>query len=114
MKILIVGAAHQGKRSYAKKVFCGEEIRFESLHEDIRRLMEHGEDPFETLLGMLDECENWIVVCDEVGCGVVPMDEFSRQYREQVGRVCCELARRANLVIRVTCGLPQALKGRLP
>ena len=51
-----------------------------------------------------------IVICDEVGCGVVPMDREDRSWRERVGRTCCRLAERASAVYRVTCGLGVRLK----
>ena len=34
--------------------------------------------------------------------------------REAAGRLACLLARRADAVVRVYCGLPQVLKGELP
>ncbi|WP_417341205.1 bifunctional adenosylcobinamide kinase/adenosylcobinamide-phosphate guanylyltransferase, partial [Evtepia gabavorous] len=49
-----------------------------------------------------------------VGGGVVPVDPVQRQNREAAGRLACLLAQRADRVIRVFCGLPQALKGELP
>ena len=33
-----------------------------------------------------------LLVSDEVGYGVVPMDAFDRAYREAVGRICTKLA----------------------
>ena len=48
------------------------------------------------------------------GGGVVPVDPVQRQNREAAGRLACLLAQRADRVIRVFCGLPQALKGELP
>ena len=56
------------------------------------------------------ENPNAIVTCDEVGCGVVPMDKEDRSWRERVGRTCCRLAERASAVYRVTCGLGVRLK----
>ena len=52
-----------------------------------------------------------VYVCTEVGCGVVPVDRFQREWREAVGRVCCALAREAGRVDRVWCGLAVELKG---
>ena len=54
---------------------------------------------------------NIILICDEVGCGVVPIDPAQRTWREQVGRLCCRLAKRAERVERIFCGLPMTLKG---
>lgn len=54
-----------------------------------------------------------VVICDEVGCGVVPMTAEERMWRDEVGRICCLLAEQAEVVVRLCCGLPLALKGRL-
>ena len=54
-----------------------------------------------------------IVIATEVGGGIVPADERQRREREAAGRLACLLAARAETVIRVCCGLPQVLKGRL-
>ena len=51
-----------------------------------------------------------VVVCREVGCGVIPMDAQERNWREAVGRLCCALAAQAEAVYRVTCGLGMRLK----
>ena len=33
-----------------------------------------------------------ILVTDEIGYGIVPIDPFEREYREETGRICCLLA----------------------
>ena len=55
-----------------------------------------------------------IVIATEIGGGVVPIDPAQRVAREAAGRLACLLAARADTVIRVYCGLPQVLKGKLP
>ncbi|MDO5132963.1 MAG: cobinamide kinase, partial [Eubacteriales bacterium] len=45
---------------------------------------------------------------------VVPVDPKERAAREAAGRLACLLAARADVVIRVCCGLPQVLKGEWP
>ena len=44
----------------------------------------------------------------------MPVDPRERAAREAAGRLACLLARRADAVVRVYCGLPQVLKGELP
>lgn len=51
-----------------------------------------------------------IVISDELGCGIVPMDRDDRRYRENNGRVMCVLAAKAEAVTRLICGIPQKLK----
>lgn len=52
-----------------------------------------------------------VVTCAEVGAGVVPLDARERAWREAVGRMSCELARQADAVVRMVCGIPVVLKG---
>ena len=54
-----------------------------------------------------------VVISTEVGGGVVPTDPAERAAREAAGRLNCLLAKRADRVIRVFCGLPMVLKGAL-
>lgn len=51
-----------------------------------------------------------IVVTDEVGCGIVPVDKGERDYREAAGRICCGLAACSDQVWRVSCGLGMRIK----
>ena len=56
-------------------------------------------------------CRKEVIVCNEVGCGLVPVDEGERLWRERVGRVCTRLAGDAEAVVRLVCGIPQYIKG---
>lgn len=121
---LIVGGRAQGKRAYlltqvpARSVADGESCPFalpegilavEKLHLLARRWLAAGKEPVREALALLENRPEIIFVCDEVGCGIVPMDHADREWREAVGRMCCALARRAELVERVVCGIPQVL-----
>ena len=52
-----------------------------------------------------------VVVCDEVGSGVIPMGKDRRLGREATGRLCCRLAERAERVVRMVSGIPTVIKG---
>lgn len=52
-----------------------------------------------------------ILVTNEVGTGIVPMDPVGRRFRDLVGRCNQVLAREADLVVLTVCGLPMVLKG---
>ena len=54
---------------------------------------------------------NAVITCDEIGCGIVPIDKTDRLWREMSGDACQYLAARAVKVCRVVCGIPMALKG---
>ncbi len=51
-----------------------------------------------------------IVISDEVGNGIVPLEPFEREYRERLGRILCCLARQAKRMERILCGVGQRLK----
>lgn len=127
MTILIVGGACQGKREYAKKAFglnereilpWNEEREAASciadLHLRVRACLEKGLTQQEVLEKLLPFCRGKIVLCDDIFCGVVPLGALERQWREVTGRLLCRLAQEADSVIRMQCGLPQAIKGELP
>ena len=51
-----------------------------------------------------------ILICDEIGNGIVPVDAFERTYREQTGRILIRLAQKADEVVRVLCGIGQRIQ----
>lgn len=110
---LIIGGAYQGKWEYAKKLFpqavwvSGENCTLEELlaaegvydfHNFLGRQMEQGADLEKLPELILEKNPGLVIVSDEVGYGVVPIDAGDRAFREAVGRVCCELAARAQRV----------------
>ena len=46
-----------------------------------------------------------VIICDEIGSGIVPLRKEDREWREKTGRVCCKLAKQADAVYRVFCGI---------
>lgn len=124
---LYVGGRAQGKLAYvlqkkqlpASCVADGETATEEQilqarvvnhLHVFIRRQMKNGADVQAFLQRLAAEKPQRILILDEVGCGIVPMDAFERQYRDAVGRAGCYLAQQADHVERITCGIGQVLK----
>lgn len=138
--ILITGGMAQGKREFVCRQFSGWEADWAEgerdtwehfreapfccdLHLMIRRKMTEldpeGRQTPEELAGLLADqllekeggaAEEKILITDEIGCGIVPLDPFERRYRECVGRTCCILAQEAREVWRVVCGLGQKIK----
>ncbi|MDM8238823.1 bifunctional adenosylcobinamide kinase/adenosylcobinamide-phosphate guanylyltransferase [Pseudoflavonifractor phocaeensis] len=97
--ILIIGGRGAGKREFARETLgCDPKDTLPALHE-LDPL-----PPLEELLGYE------AVICDEVGCGVVPMERADRERREAIGRLCCQLAKQAQAVYRLQCGLAMRLK----
>ena len=59
---------------------------------------------------MLPELADSVVICEDIFCGVVPVDPEMRAWREATGRMMNELCRHADRVVRLFCGIPQVLK----
>lgn len=75
-----------------------------------------GEDGFTKrraeFLAALGECrKRLIIVSNEVGQGIVPADAGTRRFRDLAGWLNQDIARAADAVVLVSCGLPQVLKG---
>jgi len=49
--------------------------------------------------------EGKIVIGNEIGCGIVPVDGFERQWRDETGWVYQYLGRRSSGVYRVWAGI---------
>lgn len=63
-----------------------------------------------TILSWVATHPNTILICDELGNGIVPLEKMERIWREQTGRLMIELAKQAERVERILCGLGQRLK----
>ncbi len=122
---IITGGAFQGKRAFAEKLYPGvewtdggrcalDEIRtcraVYGFHEFVKRWLEQGKNWEELASLMLEENRDLILICDEIGCGLVPVDAFEREYRESTGRVMNALAVQAERVDRVVCGIGRRIK----
>lgn len=122
---LVTGGAYQGKLGYAKELYpdvvwkdgaeCGlQDIEtceaLDHFHLFVRRWMEAGRTKEELIDTVLEKNSGIIIVCDEVGCGLVPVDAFEREYREAAGRICTAFADRADRVDRVVCGIGMRIK----
>ena len=54
-----------------------------------------------------------VVICNEVGSGVIPVERNVRLGREAAGRLCVLLAQKAEAVVRMVCGIPTIIKGQI-
>ena len=80
------------------------------FHLWVRERILAGGCPEEEMMTFLDVCRACIIICDEVGNGIVPVEPFEREYRERVGRLLIRLAEQAEEVERVICGIGQKIK----
>jgi adenosyl cobinamide kinase/adenosyl cobinamide phosphate guanylyltransferase len=113
--ILVVGGAHQGKSEYVKENFGSGYTIIHQYHLKVKEQLENGKNPVTEAEKLLSEEEKQgkelIIISDELGYGLVPVDAFEREYREQNGRVNCCFAKHAGQVIRVICGIGTKIKG---
>lgn len=105
--VLVVGGANQGKYAFAKSL-SDDVVR--DFHMQVHHYMQQGRDPWELMREMQREHKDGVVTMAELGCGLVPVDSFMREYRETAGRISCALARDADAVYRVTCGIAVRIK----
>ena len=110
--IFVTGPMFSGKKAALLSLLHWTEQDFaQRAVQQVEALVEDGSTP-EELLKKLAHYE--VLIASEVGGGVVPMDPRQRAHREAAGRLAILLAREADTVIRVFCGIPTILKGTLP
>lgn len=108
---LIIGGVGQGQTEYAKKHFDGAPL-MENFYLTVKKWLDEGLDPLQETERLLAECgAETVILLDEVGSGIVPIEQSERQWREAVGQVGCLLAERAETVTRMVCGIPTVIKG---
>lgn len=76
-----------------------------NFQDYIRRELKEDREVSNLAEGLINGNPGLVIVSQEVGYGVVPVDAFDRKYREAVGRVCTKLAAYSQRVTRVACGL---------
>ena len=116
--ILLIGGKGQGKLAYAKEKTGAAEAAYTPMDAwskpilaGLETWLKEETHPMPALEELLRQNPGVVILCDEVGCGVVPMEKEERAWRERVGRTCCALAEQAERVERLFCGIPTVLKG---
>ena len=122
---MIIGGANQGQIAWAKenirniqwidgktcsydKIYTCEGIY--DFQEYIKRLMKDEINTDTLAKEMIERNPKLIIVTDEIGYGLVPVERFLRDYREQTGRICTELASFSESVVRVVLGIGTFIK----
>ncbi len=107
--VFVTGPLYSGKRDFVKEwLHWDEEMMRQNAVWDVQDLAA-GCDDLKTLAETL--AKKQVVIAAEVGGGIVPADAKDRAAREAAGRLACLLAKQADTVIRVFCGIPTVLKG---
>lgn len=110
MTVLIIGGAYQGKIAFAQENYPNLPM-VKNLHLLVRENMKTGASSLTLLESLRGKC----ITCDEIGCGIIPLDSVERQWREEVGRLCCAVAAEPDtLLFRLTAGIPQRIQGISP
>ena len=119
--ILIIGGAYQGKLDFAKETFgiteeniytCNSgEIDFSKpCIYGIEAFTRENPDPVAYFKAHREEWQGSILILRDIFCGVVPMGEENRAWRQRTGRLAQYLSKEAAQVSRIFCGLEQRLK----
>ncbi|MDE7122564.1 MAG: bifunctional adenosylcobinamide kinase/adenosylcobinamide-phosphate guanylyltransferase [Oscillospiraceae bacterium] len=125
---LIIGGYAQGRLAYALKkyhlterdVFDLEILENSDFWKE-KKIIYHAEnfvticlrnhqDILQEIQKKLPDFQDKIIITQEVGCGLIPIDPDERQWREAVGQMNQLLAEYAESVERVCCGLGMYLK----
>jgi len=126
MKI-IIGGASQGKLEYAQKAYdlreadwcdgrlCTREELLQSpyiyhLESFIKRELKEKHSMEFFAEELIKQNSKAIIITDEIGMGIVPMEESNRLYRELTGRICTKLCQFAIRVDRVFYGIGTVIK----
>ena len=120
---LIFGGAYQGKTRYAaskyglkdEEIFTCEGLTLDKSARCIRHLERFAKACLDEGLDARDEFERQApaavcLITDDISCGIVPLDYKERAWREASGRLLSFLAKKADMVTRVFCGLPLEVK----
>ena len=80
------------------------------LHHWIKSRIAKGGCPEEEIFAFVENYPDCVIISDEVGNGIIPIEAFEREYRERTGRMLLEIAKKAEEVERVICGRGQKIK----
>jgi len=106
---LYIGGAYQGQEALARAENPNAVI-LADFHEAVRAALSRGEDPRAFAQRVCEAEPDAVIVANEVGAGVVPVEAAERAYREAVGRALCVVAQRAERVTRAVCGIGVRIK----
>lgn len=106
---LYIGGTFQDQEELARRENPNSVI-LTDFHETVREALRRGEDGAAVAGRLLRELPDAVVVANEIGAGIVPMDAEDRAWRENAGRALCILAEASQQVTRVVCGIGMRIK----
>ena len=124
---MVIGGNNQGQLDWAKENYeitewtDGKQCDFDEIYycagvfdfqQYVYRIMKETDCRTEELVEkIIRNNPKLVIVSDEIGYGLVPIDSFDRKYREETGRICTKLAAFSNEVVRVVMGIGVRIKG---
>ena len=120
-----------GKRVYAENLYkefdcvydlekiSPEEIKLDgknfililNLHEGVKNLLQRKINAVKFFEERINFLRDSVLIGNEISGGVVPVDKFERQWRDETGNLYKYLASEADIVDRIFASLPLRLKG---
>ena len=124
---LIFGGAYQGKLAYALDRFnLTESDVYQCKNDDVSMsenrkviyeidrwilaLVEKDINVEEAVRQFISANQDKIIICNDISCGIVPLDPVLRKWREAVGKSLTMLSRTSDEVIRLFCTIPSRIK----
>ena len=122
--VMVTGGAYQGKTAYVIGNFniseadiadaksCDiEEVKKSRCIKNYHLLVKRLDDESIPFTEELCRCNNnAVIIIDEIGCGIIPLEKDERTWRENVGRCGCIIAANSEKVVRLVCGIPTIIK----
>lgn len=121
---VILGGRYQGKRAYAYRLYGSFKSVCDLEHDNaimpglvvnvhlcVKRLLDVNADITGFFTERLEQLRECVIICEEIGSGVVPVEKSARLWRDETGRIYQLLAGEADIVDRVFAGLSMRLKG---
>ncbi len=121
---LIIGGRYEDKERFARSIGVSFERCVDGRKEaqagkadvltHLEAFIQKSEEDTEILISRLDDLigrnKDITFICDEIGCGIVPLDRKEQEYRVKTGKILCYLARKAERVYRVFAGIGEKIK----
>jgi adenosyl cobinamide kinase/adenosyl cobinamide phosphate guanylyltransferase len=118
LHVYVTGSMASGKREYVlntlgipetEAAFEVQELLREKIDPEVQELLR--EKPNMDVAALAEKLSGYQAITQtEVGAGVIPLAASDREWRERAGRLACLLASRADIVVRMVCGVPIIVK----
>ena len=123
--ILVFGGAYNGKLSYVKNkykinnediFYCNcDKLNFNKkvisgFHIFVRERILNNKDVLNYIEDNIENLKDKIIITDDIGSGIVPLEKKDRVWRDEHGRAIQYLTLNSEKVIRVFLGIEKVLK----